>query len=413
MLLAPGEGDCQLAVWHRHVCPFVMHAAFFNFCHARCSVHLHLHVVVTEFSFSAHISCARSLMLMARSPAFNDALNHSHHHRHRQQQQQQQQQQQRIAEHVNSVIEWAKQARIPLTSSLRCDALKVLSTNGNGVENVRVLVQRWKQEGIKLSEKEYVAVLLAESNAAEKTHEHHGRGDRDHPQHRHIYRRQLLDRISHILTCAAADDIPISTPIMNAALVSTSSPCSFPPLLSQVCACIPSPPPPPDAMTLDIVACAHAAAAAAAHSDSGHDADAVQSEQILLRIFSSQPVSFFSHSLPPPSQTTLTAAVKTLMRRNHVHLAMRLVMTTCDGSGQGACVISSKACKIISDGLRRGVAAKVYALPIIPQWIYVTLQLDSLPFSWRPSCLNCKMWCTLLWRGGGSQRAVEENVLQR
>jgi hypothetical protein len=126
-------------------------------------------------------------------------------------------------------------------------------------------------------------------------------------------------------------------------------------------------------MTLDIVTAAYAAVAAAGTVDAAATdddaADASQAEDILIRVFSMKSVTFLSHTLPPPSHSTLVAALKTCMRLNCCHLATKLMMITCQAEHASACLVSTRACKAISEGLRRGVAAKRYGAAVVFQCV--------------------------------------------
>jgi hypothetical protein len=294
-------------------------------------------------------------MLMAKLPSFmNDGLSqqhHQHHHHHRHQKHQQQlHHHQRIIDHVNRVMEWVTLLRIVPPPSLRCDAMQVLSYNGLGAAAVRVLVEQWRSQGIKLSEKEYSVAILAESNAIDPLQR--GRYDDVNSDHLQLQRRlDVITRVSHLITCAIADGTVVTTPIMNAVLAATASPCTSPPPLSSLMPLIPSPAPAPDAITVDIVAAAYASAADV-------DTPAAESEHILMNIFNMKPVLFLGHTLPPPSHVTLVAVVKASVRRHRYALAIKMMSLTCDRAAAAHCMLSPKACKIFSVALRRGVISQ-------------------------------------------------------
>jgi hypothetical protein len=294
-------------------------------------------------------------MLMAKLPSFvNNDLSQQqqqqqHHHRH-QKHQQQLHHHQRIIDHVNRVMEWVTQLRIVPTPSLRCDAMQVLSYNGLGAAAVRELVEQWRSQGIKLSEKEYSVAILAESNAIDLLQR--GRYEDVNSDHLRSQRRlDVITRVSHLITCAIADGTVVTTPIMNAVLAATASPCSSPPPLSSVMPLIPSPVPAPDAITVDIIAAAYASAADV-------NIPAAESEQILMNIFNMKPVVFLGHTLPPPSHATLVAVVKACVRHHRYPLAIKLMSLACDRAAATHCLLSPKACKTFSVALRRGVISQ-------------------------------------------------------
>jgi hypothetical protein len=135
----------------------------------------------------AHFSAARSLMLMVKSaPGFNSSRSDEH--------------QSRVVNHVTRVLEWASRMNIVLNSSLRSDALQVLAAcGGNAAVAAGRLMQGWRMQGLKLSDKEYCAAIRAETRAF--------------PQ-----QQQLRERIAHLFACAAADGVAVTTSMMNAAL---------------------------------------------------------------------------------------------------------------------------------------------------------------------------------------------------
>jgi hypothetical protein len=227
--------------------------------------------------------------------------------------------------------------------------MQVLSYNGLGAAAVRLLVEQWRSQGIKLSEKEYSVAILAESNAIDPVQ----RGRYDNVNGDYLQRQvDVITRISHLISCAIADGAVITTPIMNAVLAATASPCASPPPLSSLTPLIPSPPPAPDAITVDIVAAAYASAA----DDNGSAAEA---EHMLMNIFNMKPVVFLGHTLPPPSHATLVAVVKASVRNHRYPLAIKLMSLTCDRAAAVQCLLSPKACKTFSVALRRGVISQM------------------------------------------------------
>jgi hypothetical protein len=318
---------------------------------------------------AAHVSAARSLMLMRQSPPRNGSLRKDIRHQydqryeHQQQQQQQQQQQPDAIDHVNRVMEWCNRVGISLTPSLRCDALQVLSAaerggagdgRGDGVEAVRSLVEMWRSKGIKLGEKEYVAAILSECSALSHHRHIHGK-HRDRHTH-----NDFLCRLEHFLSCAAADGVQVTTSIMNACLSAVTSNAASPPSISSVLNCIPLPAPQPDALTVDIVAASYVSAEIECNSD-GNDGRGWSSEERLTLLFNRKPVSFLSHTLPPPTSSTLVAVVKACTRHGRVPLAVNIMRLSCTTDCDENCLISARACKLFSDGLQRGVTAKTYS----------------------------------------------------
>jgi hypothetical protein len=338
----------------RHVAPSTLH------------IILHTsHVSWLTRRIAAHVSAARSLMLMRQNPPQNGSLRRDirHHYDQRYEHQQQQQQQPEAIDHVNRVMEWSTRVGITPTPSLRCDALQVLSAaekgggghdRGAGVEAVRSLVEMWRSKGIKLGEKEYVAAILSECNALSRRRHIHGH-HRDHHTH-----NDFLGRLEHIVSCAAADGVQVTTSIMNACLSAATSNAASPPSISSVLRCIPLPAPPPDALTVDIVAASYVSAENESNVDSD-DGRGWSSEEQLALLFNRKPISFLSHTLPPPTSSTLVAVVKACIRHGRVPVAVNILRLACITKCDTNCLITAKACKIFSDGLHRGVTAKTYS----------------------------------------------------
>jgi hypothetical protein len=298
----------------------------------------------------AHVSSARSLMLMGR--ASSRTVNHHRHH---------QQQEQRAIDHVNRVMEWASRVRIASSSSLRCDALQVLSSGGAAADAAHSLFDIWRKSGTKLGEKEYTAVMLAESRAGSRS-----------LQHRATH-AERAKRIERLLSCAVADGVTITTSLLNAALSSASSSNPIP--LSLVVSTIPLPSPPPNAQTLDIVAAAFA-------STVDVNDDNSESKQVLMRIFRLEPVTFLAHTLPPPTPSTVVSVVRTCMRLNLAPLATSIMLLACN-TGNDAIqnqipLISTTACKVFADGLRRGVTYKLCGALVL-YCSFVTLHPGTPP----------------------------------
>ena len=195
---------------------------------------------------------------------------------------------------------------------------------------------------MKLCDREYAAVILAESHAAArlpKCSETHA---------------QRAQRFAQLFACAAADEVAVTTAMMNAALSSAAS--SIPLPLSLVTSILPLPAPPPDSTTLDIVAAAFACAAHADHSDD-------TSLQSLMQIFQFGRVVFLSHVLPPPTPSTLVSVIKTCMRFHLASLASSIMLTASshvgDANKSRLPLMSAAACRAFADALRRGVDSKM------------------------------------------------------
>jgi hypothetical protein len=212
----------------------------------------------------------------------------------------------------------------------------------------------WRSKGIKLGEKEYVAAILSECSALSQHRRIHSK-HRDHRTH-----NDFLRRLEHFLSCAAADGVQVTTSIMNACLSAVTSNAASPPSISSVLNCIPLPAPQPDALTVDIVAAAYVSAESEGNSD-GDDGRGRSSEEQLTLLFNHKPVSFLSHTLPSPTSSTLVAVVKACIRHGRVPLAVNIMRLSCIADCDDNCLISARACKLFSDGLQRGVAAKTYS----------------------------------------------------
>jgi hypothetical protein len=305
-------------------------------------------------SIAAHVSAARSLVLM-RPSSPQSYSQRSYNHRY----EQQQQQQLGAVEHVSRCMDWCSRVSIPMTPSLRCDVLQVLSLADRGgagegrcvgIEAIRSLVTQWRAKGIKLSEKEYVVFILAECNVLVQQKYLLG-------IHNHYHNSsELLDRLARIVSCAAADGVRFTTAIMNACLSAASSHAATPPSISSVLRLIPLPAPLPCSLTVDIVAASYASAANDDNSDYGDQHCTFEKQLILL--FNFKPVIFLSHTLPSPTSSTLVAVVKACIRRNRIPLSVNIMRLACGVECDNFCLITAKACRIFFDGLHRGVIAK-------------------------------------------------------
>ncbi len=284
----------------------------------------------TSHALSAHVSAARSLMLMGRPSTHSDSRGHAFHghqvHQHYS-----------AIDHVNRVMEWMSRAHIVASPSLRCDAMQVLSSAGAGVAAVRAMFDHWRQSGVKLTEKEYAAALLAESNAVAL---------------QGASSPSRLQRLSHLFSCAAADRVVVCVSMMNAALASATTANPLP--LATVSSILPLPAPQPDTMTVDLVA---AAFVCDINFGDGED----ESDRSLMDLFRQRKVTFLGHCLPHPTPSTLVAVVKACMQLDCAPLAARVMAVACDAHADGSVLITSKACKAFAHGLHRGVAAKMYS----------------------------------------------------
>ena len=246
-------------------------------------------------------------------------------------------------DHVNRVVEWTSRVRIVASSSLRCDALQVLSSAGGGVAAVRAMLDHWRQSGVKLTEKEYAVALLAESNAGGQVSLHASSSS------------SRLQRLSHLFSCAAADGVVVCTSMMNAALASATTANPLP--LAAVSSILPLPAPQPDALTVDLVAAALVCDIKLGDGDT-------ESDRSLMDLFRQQgkpKATFLGHCLPHPTPSTLVAAVKACMRLDRAPLAARVMAAACDAAAGGCALMTHRACKAFAHGLHRGVAAKMYS----------------------------------------------------
>jgi hypothetical protein len=299
----------------------------------------------TPHALSAHVSAARSLMLMGRPSTRSDRVQAAHAHRI--------QQPHSAIDHVNRVMEWTSRVHIVASASLRCDALQVLSAAGGGLlclsaagggaAAVRGMLDLWRQSGVKLTEKEYAVALLAESNAGGPVSLHASSSS------------SRLQRLSHLFSCAAADGVVVCTSMMNAALASATTANPLP--LAAVSSILPLPAPQPDALTVDLVA-------AALVCDIKFGDGDTESDRSLMDLFRQQgkpKATFLGHCLPQPAPSTLVAAVKACMRLDLVPLAARVMAAACDAAADGRALMTYRVCKAFAHGLHRGVAAKMYS----------------------------------------------------
>ena len=152
---------------------------------------------------------------------------------------------------------------------------------------------------------------------------------------------------------------------MNACLSAATSNAATSPSLSLVLRCIPQPVPPPDSLTVDIVAASYVSAESESNSEeseSNSDSnDRRSSQEQLALLFNRKPVSFLSHTLPPPTSSTLIAVVRACVRHCRLPLAVSIMRLSCGTDIDKSCLITAKACKLFSDGLHRGAAAKTYS----------------------------------------------------